>query len=231
MSVVVVTGATRGIGREVVRQLLARGDDPVLTGRDPAAVERQVHELASVTGRQPLGLVVDVTDARSVTAAAADLDRRVGTIDGLVNNAAIHYDTWQRATTADLATVEEAMATNVLGAWRVTLAMLPLLRRSRRPRLVNVSSEGGSISEMSGGTPAYAVSKAALNALTRLLAGELARDRVLVNAVCPGWIATDMGGAGGAPVELGARRVIWGLDLPDDGPSGGFFRDGHALPW
>ena len=112
---------------------------------------------------------------------------------------------------------------------RCALAFLPLLRRSPHPRLVNVSSGGGSISSMGAGTPAYSVSKAALNALTLKLAAEL-RDRgILVNAVCPGWVATDMGGAGGRPVEEGAASVLWAVDLPDDGPTGGFFRDGQRL--
>lgn len=97
--------------------------------------------------------------------------------------------------------------------------------------MVDVSSEGGSISEMTGGTPACSVSKAALNALTRLLAGELRRDRILVNAVCPGWTATDMGGHGGRPVSVGAAGVVWAATLPNDGPTGGFFRDDQPLPW
>jgi NAD(P)-dependent dehydrogenase (short-subunit alcohol dehydrogenase family) len=84
---------------------------------------------------------------------------------------------------------------------------------------------------MDGGPPAYNVSKAALNALTRMLASELRRDRVLVNAVCPGWVATDMGGPGGRPVAEGATSVLWAVDLPDDGPTGGFYRDGRPLPW
>jgi NAD(P)-dependent dehydrogenase (short-subunit alcohol dehydrogenase family) len=149
----------------------------------------------------------------------------------VVNNAAIMYDTWARAVSADLAAVHEAFETNLFGAWRVTQALLPLLRRSPHPRVVNVSSGAGAISEMTGGTPAYSVSKAALNALTRLLAGELRPDRVLVNAVCPGWVATDMGGAGGRPVSEGARGVVWAALLPDDGPTGGFFRDGAAIRW
>jgi NAD(P)-dependent dehydrogenase (short-subunit alcohol dehydrogenase family) len=105
------------------------------------------------------------------------------------------------------------------------------LRRSEHGRVVNVSSEAGSIAAMGGGTPAYSTSKAALNALTRILAAELMSARILVNAVCPGWVATDMGGPSGRPVAAGAASVIWGLDLDDDGPTGGFYRDGRPLRW
>jgi NAD(P)-dependent dehydrogenase (short-subunit alcohol dehydrogenase family) len=171
-----------------------------------------------------------VADGSSVDAAARWVTETLGRADVLVNNAAIEYDTDQRAVTADLGRVERALQTNLLGAWRVTQALLPLLRRSPHPRVVNVSSEAGAISEMTGGTPAYAVSKAALNALTRLLAGELRGDRVLVNAVCPGWTDTDMG-PGGRPVDQGAASVTWAALLPDDGPTGGFYRDGRPLPW
>ena len=165
------------------------------------------------------------------TAAARWAARQVSQVDAVVNNAAIMYDSEARAVTADLAAVHRAIETNLFGAWRTCQAFLPLLRRSAHPRIVNVSSEGGSISRMSGGTPAYSVSKAALNALTRLLAGELRRDGVLVNAVCPGWTATDMGGGAGRPVADGAASVVWAVLLGDDGPTGGFFRDGRPLPW
>jgi NAD(P)-dependent dehydrogenase (short-subunit alcohol dehydrogenase family) len=161
---------------------------------------------------------------------ASWLAAALGRCDVLVNNAAVDYDTDARAVTADLPRVRRAMETNVFGAWATTQAVLPLLRRSAHPRIVNVSSESGSISEMNGGTPAYAMSKAALNALTRMLAYELRADGVLVNAVCPGWTNTDMG-HGGRPVVEGAASIFWAALLPDDGPTGGFFRDGRPLPW
>jgi NAD(P)-dependent dehydrogenase (short-subunit alcohol dehydrogenase family) len=227
--VVLVTGANRGIGRELARQLASRGDAVVLTARDLAKAEQAAAALPS--HGHLLARRLDVTDPASIAQVAADLEGRYGRLDVLVNNAAIHYDTWQRASTADLQVVREALEVNLVGAWQTSLTLLPLLRASGHGRIVNVSSEAGSLASMDGGPPAYNVSKAALNALTRMLAGELGRDRILVNAVCPGWVATDMGGPGGRPVAEGAASVRWAVDLPDDGPSGGFYRDGHPLPW
>ena len=228
--VAVVTGANRGIGREVVRRLAAEGWVAVLGARDPARGAAAATEL----GGKRAGVVacaLDVVSEESVAAAAAWVEAELGRCDALVNNAAIDYDTDARATTADLARVHRAMETNLFGAWRTALAFLPLLRRSAHPRLVNVSSGGGSLATMGAGTPAYSVSKAALNALTRVLAAELRADRVLVNAVCPGWVATDMGGPGGRPVSQGAESVMWAVLLDDDGPAGGFFRDGRPVEW
>lgn len=124
-----------------------------------------------------------------------------------------------------------ALDTNVHGAWRTTLALLPLLRPSPHGRIVNVSSGSGSLAEMGGGVPAYRISKVALDALTRMWAAELRADRVLVNSVCPGWVATDMGGPGGRPVADGAAGIVWAATLPDDGPTGGFFREREPIPW
>jgi NAD(P)-dependent dehydrogenase (short-subunit alcohol dehydrogenase family) len=223
--VAVVTGGNRGLGFEVCRQLAALGFDVVLGARDEAKGEAAARELGVAACR------LDVADDDSVRAAADRVRATLGRCDALVNNAAIHYDTWQRAENADLGVVREAIETNLLGAWRTTLAFLPLLRRSPHPRIVNVSSGAGSLSDMGAGTPAYHVTKAALNALTRTLAAELGGDGVLVNAICPGWTATDMGGAGGRPVSEGAASVVWGVTLDDDGPTGGFFRDGRPVAW
>jgi NAD(P)-dependent dehydrogenase (short-subunit alcohol dehydrogenase family) len=224
--VAVVTGGNRGIGLEVCRQLAARGYAVVLGSRSSA---KGAAAAAALDGDVRV-CALDVADDASVAAAASRVADELGRVDVLVNNAAILYDTWARAESADLGQVHEAVETNLFGAWRTTQAFLPLLRQSPHPRIVNVSSEGGSLASMSGGTPAYSVSKAALNALTRLLAGELSRDRVLVNAICPGWTDTDMG-QGGRPVAAGAASVVWAVELPDDGPTGGFFRDGVPLRW
>lgn len=228
--VAVVTGANRGIGKEVARQLAGRGFTVVLGSRDLAAGQVAAKELAT-SGLRVSAFELDVTSQHDARALAAAVEREYGCLDVLVNNAAICYDTWQQASGADLDTVTGAFATNVLGPWRLCMALLPLLRRSAHPRIVNVSSEAGSLAGMGGGTPAYRVSKVALNALTRMLAAELRGDNILVNAVCPGWVATDMGGPGGRPVTDGAASVIWAVLLGDDGPTGGFFRDGHPLPW
>ena len=220
-----VTGANRGIGREVCRQLAELGHTVILTARDPGAAGIA----AQAVRAEPMRL--DVTDRASVADAADWTRQRYGKLDVLVNNAAITYDTWQRAVTADLAVVREAAETNLYGPWLMVQEFLPLLRNSDHPRIVNVSSEAASLAGMGGGTPAYTASKVALNALTRMLADELRRDRILVNAVCPGWVATDMGGPGGRPVAEGAASVVWAATLPDSGPTGGFFRDGRPLPW
>jgi NAD(P)-dependent dehydrogenase (short-subunit alcohol dehydrogenase family) len=220
-----VTGGNRGIGLEVCRQLAERGHTVLLTARSAGAAAAA----ARAAGAEPLQL--DVTDPASIAAAARQGAERYGKLDVLVNNAAITYDTWQRAVDADLAVVREAAETNLYGPWLMIQEFLPLLRASEHPRIVNVSSEAASLASLGGGTPAYTASKVALNALTRMLAAELRHDRVLVNAVCPGWVATDMGGPGGRPAAEGAASVVWAATLPDSGPTGGFFRDGKPLPW
>jgi NAD(P)-dependent dehydrogenase (short-subunit alcohol dehydrogenase family) len=229
MTVSIVTGGNRGIGREVCRQLAERGHTVVLGSRDAGKGAAAAAELAA-DGLDVRACALDVTDGAGVDAAAQWVRAELGRADVLVNNAAILYDSGARAVTADLDTVHRAMETNLFGAWRTVQAFLPLLRESPHPRIVNVSSESGSLAHMSGGIPAYATSKAALNALTRLLAGELRRDGVLVDAVCPGWTDTDMG-QGGRPVAEGASSVVRAAVLPDGGPTGGFFRDGEPLPW
>jgi len=152
-----------------------------------------------------------------------------GGLDVLVNNAAILYDTWQTALDPDFDQVQEALQTNLFGTWRLTAALAPFLRSSRHARIVNVSSGAGALTDMGGHLPAYRISKASLNALTRMWAAELPRARV--NSVCPGWVATDMGGRGGRPVPDGAAGVVWAATLPDTGPTGGFFRDQRPIPW
>src|ERR1700691_3085648 len=231
----VVTGASRGIGVEVCRQLAALGYVVVLGSRDLREAELAAKEL-DASGERIIPAHIEVDNSVNVDQLAEWIRGRWGRVDAIVNNASTQPDQYAIAGTTDLSPVAEALDVNLFGAWRVTQALLPLLRSSPRPRVVNVSSEGGSIALMSGGRPAYSVSKAALHALTRMLAGELFRDGILVTPVCPG--GTTGGGARGAAsrgsgrsVAQGAASVVWAVTLPNGGPTGTFTRDGRELPW
>src|SRR5580693_8283946 len=235
LPVAVVTGASRGIGVEVGRQLAALGYVVVLGSRDLREAELAAKEL-DASGERIIPALLEVDNSVNVEQFAEWIRGRWGRVDAIVNNASSSPDQYAIAGTTDLSPVAEALDVNLFGAWRVIQALLPLLRSSPRPRVVNVSSEGGSIALMSGGRPAYSVSKAALNALPRMLAGELFRDGILVNAVCPGAAGGDgsRGGAGrgsGRSVAQGAASVVWAVTLPNGGPTGTFTRDGRELPW
>jgi NAD(P)-dependent dehydrogenase (short-subunit alcohol dehydrogenase family) len=229
--VAVVTGGNRGIGREIARQLAARGLTTILTARDLGKAELA----AAPFERDGLPVVarrLDVTDQRSVDDLAASLEVEPGRIDVLVNNAGVLLDESVAGTEPDLGLIRATFETNLLGAWRVTAALLPLMRRGGYGRIVNLSSGSGQLSDMWGGSPGYRVSKTSLNAMTRILAHELAGTGVLVNCCCPGWVETDMGGPNAQrSVEEGADTPVWLAILPDDGPTGRFFRDRRPIPW
>lgn len=230
--IALVTGGNRGIGREVCRQLAADHDFTViLTARNT----EDAKEAATTFQEEGLDVVpeqLDVTVPASVQATKNDIVERFGRLDALVNNAGIDYDTDQEVLTADLDRVRNTFETNTLGPWRVAQAFLPLLRESPSARIVNVSSGAGALASLTGGTPGYSLSKAGLNALTLMMASRLEDEGILVNAVGPGWVRTRMGGSeANRSVEEGARSVVWGVTIPDDGPTGGFFRDGERIDW
>jgi len=160
------------------------------------------------------------------------VEEEFGRLDVLVNNAGI-TDPWRgTAEDPDFDAVKDVLETNLFGAWRLAKAVLPLMRRNGYGRIVNLSSGMGQLSDMGGHSPGYRVSKTGLNALTRMLASELAAENILVNSVCPGWVRTDMGGSGARrSVEEGADTPVWLATLPNGGPSGGFFRDRKPIPW
>jgi NAD(P)-dependent dehydrogenase (short-subunit alcohol dehydrogenase family) len=225
--VALVTGAARGIGKEAARQLAEQGYHVVLTARDEGRAAAAAEEIdGEVT---PLAL--DVADPASVEAMAAAVGRDPGRLDVLVNNAGVVLDGGTAGAEPDFDAIQATLDTNFFGAYRVTAALLPLLRRSEHPRIVNVSSGMGGVAEMGGWVPGYRVSKAALNAMTRILSNELADDGFLVNSACPGFVASDMGSQWGAKKSVpdGAAGVVWLATLPDDGPTGGFFRDGKPV--
>ncbi|HEX6675987.1 MAG TPA: SDR family NAD(P)-dependent oxidoreductase [Actinomycetes bacterium] len=203
--VALITGANRGIGFEVARRLARLGMTVILGARDLDKGRAAARPLVA-DGLQVLPRQLDVADGRSVERLAAELDAEFGRLDVLVNNAAILYDDWQRATDADLDLVRQAFETNTLGAWRTCRVLLPLLRRSAHGRIVNVSSESGSLAGMTGGTPAYSVSKAALNALTRLLGS--------TSALMPRPGERDLQGAGNS------ERPAWATVGPKSGDAG-----------
>ena len=225
MPIALVSGANRGIGRETARQLAERGYDVIVTARDEDKARAAADEIG---GR---ALQLDVSDPASIERTAAAVADAPGSLDVLVNNAGIGSDFGVAGVDPDFDALQRALDTNFFGAYRLSIALLPLLRRSEHPRIVNVSSGMGAINEMGGWSPGYRVSKAALNAMTRILSTELEGEGFKVNSACPGLVDTDMGSQFGATksVEDGASGVVWLATLPDDGPTGGFFRDGRQI--
>src|ERR671920_1766120 len=226
--VALVSGGNRGIGLEVGRQLSGRGITVVIGSRDEEKGRAAAEELEG----DVIPCQLDVADAGSVDRMAVFLEEEFGRLDILVNNAAISNDEGQRGVDADLARVKESMEANLFGAWRLCEAAIPLMQRNGYGRIVNVSTGLAALDDMGGGSPGYRVSKTALNALTRILASELRGSGILVNAVNPGWVQTDMGGTGATrSVEEGAEALVWAATLPNNGPNGGFFRDREPVAW
>jgi len=237
-TIALVTGANKGIGYEIAAGLGALGWNVGVGARDEERREAAVAKLRAA-GVDAFGVPLDVTDDASVAAAARQIEAGAGRLDVLVNNAGVLGGWPQEPTMVDLATVRTAVETNVIGVIRVTNAMLPLLRRSASPRIVNMSSSVGSLTRQT--TPgaetgpisvAYAPSKTFLNAVTVQYARELHDTNILINAACPGYTATDLNGFRGVRTpEQGAAIAIRLATLPDDGPTGGFFEDAGVVPW
>jgi NAD(P)-dependent dehydrogenase (short-subunit alcohol dehydrogenase family) len=231
--VAVVTGANRGIGLEICRQLARRaGIRVVLTARSETKGKAAAGQLRD-EGLEVDFHELDVTSEKNVRTLAGWLEGTCKRCDILVNNAGIVVDPrGSRFLDSRPKTYRQTLDTNVFGPLLLSQALVPLMKKNRYGRIVNVSSGQGQLSEMGAGTPAYRISKTALNALTRVLAAELKGSGILVNSMCPGWVRTDMGGAG-APrtVEQGADTAVWLATLPDDGPTGGFFRDRKTIAW
>lgn len=237
---VLLTGGARGLGPEVARQLAAQGARVVVSARRRDAAAAAAAELRDAGEVTALACDLDVADPASVAAAREAFEAEHEVLDVLINNAAAYVSWGELPSEPDFEAAHAALETNLFGAWRMTSTFLPLLRRSAHPRVVNVSSGAGShgdpafgLTTQGGTAPAYGISKAALNALTSKLAAELEGTAVIVNSVCPGLTATFPGAQnmGARSVQESAGSVIWAVSLPDDGPRGGFFRDGRPLPW
>lgn len=226
--IAVVTGGNRGIGLEICRQLAERGLRVVLTAREEEKAQRASAELDG----DVIPFRLDVTDPEGPGRLAAFLENKLGGAGVLVNNAGVFLDRSWSGLDIPMEVVRETLEINLVGAWALSQAVIPLMRRGGYGRIVNLSSGLGAMSEMSGGYPAYRVSKLAINGLTRILADELRGTNILVNTMCPGWVQTEMGGPGAPrPVQEGADTAVWLATLPDGGPTGQFFRDRRRIPW
>ena len=230
--VALITGANRGLGFETARQLVAKGLTVVLAGRDAAALDRARRTLGAEDQRRAIVSQLDVTRVETITAAQRAVTKQVGSVDVLINNAAVLLGESDGVLSISADDYRRTFETNLFGVIEVCRAFVPNMAHAGYGRIVNVSSGAGQLATMSTYAPAYSMSKAALNAFTRILAGTYRGRGVLANVVDPGWVRTDMGGRS-APrsPEQGADTIVWLATLPDGGPTGGFFHDRHPIDW
>lgn len=236
--IAVVTGANRGLGLETARQLAQRGMEVIVTCRSASKGEVALEKLRA-EGLEVLFQPLDVTSESSVADLGAFIHSRCGRVDILVNNAGVFLDVHGSEDTGgasvfntSLEILSATLRTNLYGPLLLAQELTPLMKQQHYGRIVNVSSGMGQLSDMEGKSPAYRISKTALNALTRILAAETQGYNILVNSVCPGWVKTDMGGPDAErSLDQGASGIVWAATLGDDGPNGGFFRDGQPIAW
>jgi|SRR6266480_476082 len=230
MKIALVTGANKGIGREVARQLAAKGFHVFIGARNRSAGRKAADEIAKKGGKTAF-LEIDVSDNNSVAAAAREFVKTSDHLDVLVNNAGIIVDGDHAILEIGDELLRKTLETNTLGALRVIRAFVPLLAKSKAPRVINVSSGGGQLTGGADGwSPAYCISKTALNGVTSQLAAAL--PKFAINSVCPGWVRTDMGGRSATrSVEEGADTIVWlASEAPQD-LTGKFLRDRKEIPW
>lgn len=233
--VALVTGANRGIGCEIARKLARKGFLTVIGARDIAKGQKAADAMKS-EGLDLAVVALDVTDQASVQRGVAEAAGFLERIDVLVNNAGIYLDKpsiiGEKALTVPPELMLETFATNTVGPLRIIQQVVPLMQSANYGRIINLSSIMGQLEKMGEASVAYRASKAALNAVTRVIAAELSETNIKVNAMHPGWVKTDMGGEM-APrsVEEAAETALWLAELPDDGPTGGFFEDGRQIAW
>jgi NAD(P)-dependent dehydrogenase (short-subunit alcohol dehydrogenase family) len=230
--VALVSGGNRGLGLQIVRALAGRGLRVVLGTRSVRSGHVAVELLADLADQVAVRQL-DITDAASVARLATWLEWRLGGCDVLVNNAAVLLEhDLDTAVEVDLDIVRRALETNLIGTWRLTQAIVPLMRARGYGRIVNISSGLTDFASMQPDVPAYRVSKTAVNALTRMLAAELAGSAILVNAYCPGPAhAESRGGHRPAELSASAKTAVWLATLPEGGPTGGFYRGPASVAW
>ncbi|MFT5171370.1 MAG: NAD(P)-dependent dehydrogenase (short-subunit alcohol dehydrogenase family) [Candidatus Marinamargulisbacteria bacterium] len=231
--VAVVTGANRGIGKEIVRQLAALPNmHVILTSRDEEKGKTAKSNIAGTADNITVAKL-DVSEPDSIQSFSAQIQKDFQRIDILINNAGIILGEFDESIfDTSIADMKTVMQTNVYGPMMLCQALTPLMKQNNYGRIVNMSSGMGQLSEMSGNAAAYRVSKTALNALSRILSKELSDTNILVNAMCPGWVRTEMGGENAhRNVQEGAKTAIWLATLDDNGPTGDFFRDNKQIDW
>jgi NAD(P)-dependent dehydrogenase (short-subunit alcohol dehydrogenase family) len=216
--IAIVTGANRGLGLGISRELERLGYEVLKTARN-------------VTGPGEF-FPLDVQDDASIEAIAQHVETKWGRLDVLVNNAGVLLDDRSGETLPSRTMIRQTFETNITGAFLMCQRFLPLMKKNGYGRIVNVSSRMGQLANMTCDWPIYRISKAGLNAVTATFANQTSGTNVLVNSVSPGWVRTDMGGPQ-APrtLEEGVEGIVWAATLPDGGPTGGFFHDKKSIPW
>jgi len=229
--VALVTGGNRGIGYEMVKQLALKGFKVILASRHPE-MGREAAQKLKESNLDVSFVEMDVANQESIRQAALTVNEQFGRLDVLINNAGVYLDENKKLMTMDPSILDETMATNFFGAYRVIRSFIPIMEKQGYGRIINVSSEYGAMSEMSyQGAGAYKLSKLALNGLTRLVAAEINGD-IKINAADPGWVSSDMGGPSAPRTpKQAAESILWLAAIGPDGPNGGFFKDGKQIDW
>ena len=235
--IAVITGANRGLGFAAARALAQKNYHTILTARSQEKTDKAAGKLIS-EGLEVEGAVIDVADSKSIASFFDGLEKTHGRLDVLINNAGIMLEKGGSANFSALSILNtdpeiilEAFQNNTLSAYHMIRMALPLMQKEGYGRIVNVSSGMGGLTEMGGGYPAYRISKAAMNAITRFVSQEVGGD-IKINSVCPGWVKTDMGGGSASrEIDEGVAGIVWAATLENDGPNGGFFRDGKSILW
>jgi len=237
--IALVTGANKGLGFEISKQLAQKGIRVILGARD-AHKGREACEKLKKEGLDVDFCLLDVNSHESIDKAVSWLKQELGELHILVNNAGVLLDRTTSVLDVDFDTLSQTLQTNLYGAFLMCQTCIPLMKESNYGRIVNMSSTLGSFAEISDPsspyydtlTPTYRLSKTALNAVTALFAKELRGTNILINSACPGWVKTDMGSeAAPLNIEQGADTPVWLATLPDDGPTGGFFNNRQPIAW
>jgi NAD(P)-dependent dehydrogenase (short-subunit alcohol dehydrogenase family) len=229
--IALVTGGNRGIGLEICRQLRESDITVILSARDSKKGQEATNQLQR-DGHTVIFHPLDVIDPASISNTKNYIESEFGKLDVLINNAAIFIDKDHLSLNVDPEVMRKTLETNLIGPLILCQTFVPIMKQNNYGRIVNISSGAGQMADLEGGNPSYRISKTALNALTKIMADEVRDSNILINTMCPGWVRTDMGGQN-APrsVEQGADTAIWLATLPDNGPSGKFFRDRKKIPW